>query len=367
MSNLFKNVYKNRKIFITGNTGFKGSWLTTWLLDLGAEIAGYSLEPPTKPNMFEILSLHDQINYIKGDVRNRKNLENELKNYEPEIVFHLAAQPLVRKSYHEPVLTYETNIMGTINLFEAVKKCKSVDVVINVTSDKCYENKEETNGYKESDTLGGHDPYSSSKACSELITTAYRKSYFEKSSLDNNKIALASVRAGNVIGGGDWAQDRLIPDCIRSLSNDKIITIRNPQAIRPWQYVLESLSGYLWLASLMWRDPVSYNQAWNFGPKDPVTQDVEEVLKEIIKIWGSGKYQTHKDVKMPETKILQLNISKAKTGLKWKPVYELREALEKTVKWYWQYYNKEDMNKLTSEEIQTYIRTARNQNLEWTL
>lgn len=368
MNNQFNNVYKNRKIFITGNTGFKGSWLTAWLLELGADIVGYSLKPPTKPNMFEILSLPERINYIKGDICDREKLENELKNHDPEIVFHLAAQPLVRKSYHHPVLTYETNVMGTVNLFEAVRKCENVKVLVNVTSDKCYENKEENRGYSETDALGGHDPYSSSKACSEIITTTYRKSYFEKNNVDNYNVSLTSVRAGNVIGGGDWAQDRLVPDCIRALTTNNIISIRNPHAIRPWQHVLEPLSGYLWLASLMWRDSVSYNHAWNFGPKEPVNQDVEKVVKEIIRIWGSGQYHTHKDTQISETKILQLNINQAMVKLRWKPIYELREALEKTIHWYWQYYNNErDMYQFTSEQIKNYTRNAMNQNLEWTL
>lgn len=360
MSNSFKNVYNNRKVLLTGNTGFKGSWLTTWLLDLGAKVIGFSLDPPTEPNLFEILSLKNKISYIKGDVRDTDKFKNIFNEYQPEIVFHLAAQPLVRRSYQEPKLTYETNLMGTVNLFEAVRDCESVEVVINVTSDKCYENKEKNSGYDETDPLGGYDPYSSSKAGSELITASYRKSFFS----DNNT-AIASVRAGNVIGGGDWGQDRLIPDCIRALTTNELINIRNPQSVRPWQHVLEPLAGYLWLASLMWHDKTDYNQAWNFGPEKNSILNVEEVVKQIIRTWGQGEFIVNNDGQMPETNILKLDINKVKSKLNWKPIYNIDETLEKTVLWYLQYYNKQNILGFTLNQIRDYTSNAKKQCLAW--
>jgi CDP-glucose 4,6-dehydratase len=367
MNNLYKNIFKGRKILITGNTGFKGSWLTTWLLNLGADIVGYSLEPPTQPNMFQILSLEKKIKYIKGDVRDGEKLNDVFGEHKPEIVFHLAAQPLVLQSYQDPKLTYETNIIGTVNLLEASKNFDSVKVVINVTSDKCYENTDQRVVYTETDRLGGDDPYSSSKACSELVTNAYRKSFFENPFFKCNKPALASVRAGNVIGGGDWANDRLIPDCIRSLTTNRVISIRNPLAVRPWQHVLEPLSGYLWLAALMWGENKDYNQAWNFGPVDDSFINVEKVVSQLIRAWvDKGKYKILSDEKMPEKDFLMLDISHVKNLIRWKPVYNVKKALEETVIWYWKYYNESvDMYQFTLEQINSYTKMAKNQNLEW--
>jgi CDP-glucose 4,6-dehydratase len=369
MNNLFKNIYKGRKILITGNTGFKGSWLTTWLLDLGADVVGYSLEPPSQPNMFNILSLDKKMKYINGDVRDWEKLDNVFAENEPEIVFHMAAQPLVLQSYQDPILTYETNVMGTVNLLEASKNCKSVKVVINVTSDKCYENIGKKDGYKENDPLGGDDPYSSSKACSELITNAYRMSFFENELFKCNKPELASVRAGNVIGGGDWAQDRLIPDCIKSLTTNGVIVIRNPQAVRPWQHVLEPLSGYLWLAALMFDGNRGYSKSWNFGPAHNLFMDVEEVVSHVIHSWDDeGKYKIQINGEMPEKNFLSLNISHAENRLGWKPIYNVKKAIDETVKWYWEYYNESvDMYQFTLEQMNNYIKTAKNQNLEWSM
>ena len=255
----FKNFYTNKKILITGHTGFKGSWLTLWLTELGAEVIGYSLEPPIKPSLFEVFNLKNRIIHIIGDIRDEEKLKDVFKEYKPEIIFHLAAQPLVRLSYQEPKLTYETNVIGTLNLFEGVKEMESVRVVINVTSDKCYENKEWVYGYRENDPMGGYDPYSSSKGCTELLTAAYRNSYFNpKDYGKTHQVSLASVRAGNVIGGGDWQVDRLVPDCVKALSKGETVKIRNPHAIRPWQHVLEPLSGYLFLAMRMWEEPTKY-------------------------------------------------------------------------------------------------------------
>ena len=367
MNNPFKNIYKGKKVLITGHTGFKGSWLTTWLIQLGAQVTGYSLEPPTKPNMFEICGLHNKITHITGDIRSEEKLKNIFKEYKPEIVFHMAAQPLVMMSYKNPRLTYETNIMGTVNVFEAVRASKSVEVVVNITSDKCYENKEWIYGYREIDPMGGYDPYSSSKGCSELVTSAYRNSYFNPENHGNShNVTLASVRAGNVIGGGDWAENRLIPDCIKSLIQKETIIIRNPKAIRPWQHVLEPLSGYLWLGSLIWRYGPKFGECWNFGPSDNNILTVEEIVNEIIHLWGNGKYLIDNNSKLHEVNLLKLDINKSKYYLGWKPVYDINESLKQTINWYLNYYNKkENMYKHTLKQIKNYIKSAKKYKLTW--
>lgn len=283
MIDCFKSIYRNKKVLVTGHTGFKGSWLCLWLKQLGADVIGYSLNPNTKPNLFQLLNLETEVTNIIGDIRDEENITKTIKKYEPEIIFHLAAQPLVKLSYEEPKLTYETNVIGTLNLFEAIRKSNNTKVIINVTTDKCYENKEWNYSYRENDALGGYDPYSSSKGCAELLTSCYRNSYFS-----SNKIAISSVRAGNVIGGGDWAKDRLIPDIVKSLNNKNDILIRNPNAIRPWQYVLEPLSGYLWLGALMFEDFEKYSQAWNFGSNDNVNLNVKNIVEKAINIFRGG-------------------------------------------------------------------------------
>ena len=363
---MFNNVYKGRKVLITGNTGFKGSWLSLWLLELGADVYGYSLLPPTTPSLFEILELRKRINYIEGDIRDFKKLEKSIREIKPEIIFHLAAQPLVRDSYRHPRYTYEVNIMGTVNLFETIRQCDSVKVVINVTSDKCYQNNEWVYGYRENDPLGGDDPYSSSKGCSEIITNAYIKSFFnpERYKKEHNVI-LASVRAGNVIGGGDWAKDRLIPDSIRYISQNKEIIIRNPDSIRPWQYVLEPISGYLWLASLIYKKGKKYSGAWNFGPLDDKSLTVEEVVKMIIKLWR-GRYIIKKEDKLYESKQLRLDISKALYYLQWRPVYKVEKALSETINWYKNYYeNNKNMYKFTLKTLSAYINEALQKDIKW--
>lgn len=367
MKDLFNNIYKGKKVLVTGHTGFKGSWITLWLKELGAKVIGYSLEPPTNPSLFEILKLDREIIHIIGDVRDEKKLKEIFKKYKPEIVIHMAAQPLVRHSYINPKETYETNIIGTLNVFEAVRETDSVKVVINVTSDKCYQNKEWVYGYREDDSMGGYDPYSSSKGCAELLTTAYRHSFFNpKDYGKTHNVALASVRAGNVIGGGDWATDRLIPDCIRALSKKGIIYIRNPQAIRPWQYVLEPLSGYLWLGSLLWTNPTKYSEGWNFGPNDEDILTVEEIVKRVIHIWGEGSYKINQDKDFYESKLLKLDISKAHFYLKWKPVYNIEIALEETVSWYKEYFkNPQNIYRYTLQQLYNYIDSAKKKNLIW--
>jgi CDP-glucose 4,6-dehydratase len=339
--------FSGKKILITGHTGFKGSWLTLWLVNLGAEVIGYSLEPPTKPNLFEILRLEKEITHIIGDVRDGEKLKNVFKKYKPEIVFHLAAQPLVRVSYKEPKLTYETNVMGTLNLLEAVRQTESVKVVIVVTTDKCYENKEWFYGYREVDPLGGYDPYSSSKACVEILVSSYRNSF---------QLPVATVRAGNVIGGGDWQVDRLIPDCVKALSKGETIKIRNPDAIRPWQHVLEPLYGYLLLAVKMWKEPERFCEAWNFGPYEKDTATVREVVEKVIRLWGKGSYEVIEDRSFHEAGLLRLDISKTMLKLGWRPKWNLDKALERTVKWYKRFYEgKTDMVKYSIKEIENYF------------
>jgi CDP-glucose 4,6-dehydratase len=353
MANIFQN-YRGKKVLITGHTGFKGSWLSLWLSELGAEVIGYSLEPPTNPSLFEILNLKERINHIIGDIRDEENLKKVFKKYKPEIVFHLAAQPLVRFSYIAPRYTYEVNIMGTVNLLESVREISEVKAVIIVTSDKCYENKEWVYGYREIDPMGGYDPYSSSKGCVELIVSAYKRSF-----MDNLGIALSSVRAGNVIGGGDWQEDRLIPDCIRALSKGEVVKIRKPKAIRPWQYVLEPLAGYLLLGVKMLENREKFSGAWNFGPSDTDILTVEEVTKKVIEYWGEGRYEIlEKEDDFHEATLLKLDCSKAHFLLNWYPVYDINEALKRTVKWYKRYYDgyAKDMYAYSLMEIQDYVR-----------
>jgi len=363
-NNIFNNIYNGRKVLVTGHTGFKGGWLSLWVKELGAEVIGYSLDPPTKPSFFEAVDLKNKLIHIIGDVRDEKYLLSVFEKHQPEFVFHLAAQSLVRFSYKEPRLTYETNIMGTINVLEAVRKTNSVKVCIVITTDKCYENREWIYGYRENDPIGGYDPYSSSKGCAELITAAYRNSFFNPDNYGkNHDVALSTVRAGNVIGGGDWGEDRLIPDCVKTFSQNKIINIRNPQATRPWQYVLEPLSGYLLLGSKMYKDGKRYNSAWNFGPNDNDIITVEEIVKSVIMNWGNGDYKVDTSNQPHEAGLLKLDTSKARTFLGWKPVYNIYETIKRTTKWYKYFYNgikKDKLYKITVNEIWDYIKYPNN-------
>ncbi|RJQ33536.1 MAG: CDP-glucose 4,6-dehydratase [Actinobacteria bacterium] len=361
---LFGGIFKGKKILVTGNTGFKGSWLTLWLNSLGASIIGYSLDPPTDPSLFEILKLEKNITQIKGDVRNKEYLQKTVEQFKPDIVFHLAAQPLVRSSYEEPHLTYETNVMGTVNLFEAVRNTDSVRVVVNITSDKCYKNREADYSYKEQDPMGGFDPYSSSKGCSELVTLAYINSFFS-----HGYVSLASVRAGNVVGGGDWAVDRIIPDCIRALVQEKPVLVRSPQAVRPWQHVLEPLSGYLWLAACMWQNDHKYDGAWNFGPNKESNITVKAVVESVINEWGSGRWEQSNQIKAQphEAGLLMLDHSKARKLLLWQPIYGINRTLEVTTNWYKAYYDNSNIKQVTLANLNDYIKQAKKQNLSWTL
>jgi len=332
MRKLFNNVFEGKTVLVTGHTGFKGSWLSIWLRELGANVIGYALEPYTENDIFVVAGVDRKIKSNIGDIRDFDKLKETFDKYRPEIVFHLAAQPLVRLSYAQPRLTYDTNVGGTVNLLECCRAGDSVKVIINVTSDKCYDNKEWMWGYRENDTLGGYDPYSSSKACSEIITAAYRGSFFNA----GNKF-LSSVRAGNVIGGGDWREDRLVPDCIRALKKSEPVGIRSPRSVRPWQHVLEPLSGYLSLASRMHENGEKYSGAWNFGPYYGSIITVEELTKKIIGYWGSGQYKDlsgQSSQEPHEAGLLTLDISKAIHQLNWAPVLNVSEAIEYTVNWY---------------------------------
>jgi len=339
---MFNNVFKDKTVFVTGHTGFKGSWLCIWLKELGANVVGYALEPYTDRDNFVVTGLQDKITHITGDIRDYKTLAKVFKKYHPEFVFHLAAQPIVRESYISPKETYDINIGGIVNVLECCRLVDSVRAIINVTSDKCYENKEWIWGYRENDPMGGYDPYSSSKGCSELVTAAYRKSFFNPNGFNDHKKSLASARAGNVIGGGDWQKDRIIPDCIRALENNKPIEIRNPNATRPWQHVLEPLSGYLLLASRMYEDPQKYCGAWNFGPNYDSIIPVGKVADKVVAQWGSGSWLDLSDKNAPhEAKLLSLDISKANSYLKWVPVWDTEKAIKKTVDWYKEYKKKD--------------------------
>ena len=327
---------------ITGHTGFKGSWLSIWLHEMGAEVIGYALNPYTKKDNFVLSGLSEKIIDIRGDIRDKKKLKEVFVQYQPEIVFHLAAQPLVRLSYEIPVETYEVNLMGTINVLEAIRETQSVKVGVMITTDKCYENKEQIWGYRECDSMGGYDPYSSSKGACEIAIASWRNSFFNPKDYSKHGKSIASVRAGNVIGGGDWAVDRIIPDCIKALETGKSIEIRSPKAIRPWQHVLEPLSGYLLLAQKMWNHPGKYSEAWNFGPNQESIANVWEVAIAVIDSYGAGNLI---DVSNPndlhEAKLLSLDISKARFFLGWNPRLDLKQTIQLTVDWYKKYQSEQ--------------------------
>ncbi len=349
--------WRGRRVLITGHTGFKGSWLSQWLVMLGAKVRGYALEPPTSPSLFGALGLVHEVDSITGDIRDALTLARAIAEFKPEIVFHLAAQPLVRLSYREPRLTYETNVMGTLNVYEAVRACDSVHAIVSITTDKCYENREWVWGYRETDPMGGYDPYSSSKGCAEILSASYRRSYFNPNQYGKtHQVALATARAGNVIGGGDWAIDRLIPDCVRSLTNGEAISIRSPCATRPWQHVLEPLSGYLLLAQRMTEDGVSFSEGWNFGPGDDGVMNVENVVKNVITTWGSGQYLITSDANVHEAYFLKLDASKARAKLGWSTKWSCPESIQRSVEWYIDYYAGKDVRKITLNQIDFFMR-----------
>ncbi len=364
LSYLFGSIYKNKSVLVTGHTGFKGSWLVYWLKLMGARVIGYSLKPPTVPNHIELLKL-DVISII-GDIRDLDRLNEAFCKYKPDIVFHLAAQPLVRLSYENPIETYETNVIGTLKVFEACRK-HNVKAIINITSDKVYENKEWVWGYRENDSMGGYDPYSSSKGCAELLTNAYRNSYFNpKDYKRTHNTILASCRAGNVIGGGDWAKDRLIPDIMISASQGRKVKIRNPHATRPWQHVLEPLSGYLLIGQKLLEEKLEFGDAWNFGPNDEGSITVEEVVNKMKKYWGRICYEIDSDSqRYYEANFLKLDCSKAQNLLKWKNVWNSEETFEKTVKWYRAFYEKNEV--LTHQDLEKYIQDAQKKQIVWAI
>lgn len=344
--------WKNKKVLITGHTGFKGGWLSMILTQKGAKVIGFSLKPKTNPSLFDALKLDKKITSIFGDIRNSKELTKVIKKYNPEIVFHLAAQPLVRKSYKDPIETYETNVLGTVNVLEAVRNSDSVKAVVCITTDKCYENKEWVWPYRENDQLGGHDPYSASKACSELVIASYRNSFFNGK---DSKVLLASTRAGNVIGGGDWSEDRLIPDVIRNVFEGKDLEIRNPGSVRPWQHVLDPLFGYLAIAEKLIDKGREFASAWNFGPDNDEVVPVKSVLK-ILNNSLEKKFEFKKsEGKNPhEANLLLLDSSKAKKDLQWLPKLKIERAVRFTADWYSAFYSKKDMTEFTLNQIKEY-------------
>ena len=346
-----KKFWLNKKVFITGHTGFKGSWTTLWLTKLGAIVKGYSLEPKTNPSLFYTAKVSDGIDHEIGDITDLENLKKSILSFKPDIVIHMAAQPLVRLSYADPVNTYLTNVMGSVNIFEAVRACESIRAVINVTSDKCYQNKEWDWGYRENEPMGGHDPYSSSKGCSEIITAAYRNSFFTNKS----SVRLASARAGNVIGGGDWSEDRLIPDILEAFDKDEDVIIRNPSATRPWQHVLEPISGYLQLAEKLYSSEEAFDEGWNFGPNDNDVQKVSEVLDYFVANWPKNASWKQDFSEQPhEAQLLKLDISKSKNKLKWKPILSLDKTLQSIIEWHFAWKNGKNMRNITLDQITNY-------------
>jgi CDP-glucose 4,6-dehydratase len=356
MDRLFQ-AFKGKTVLVTGHTGFKGGWLAAWLNYLGAKVVGYSLDPPTDPSFFQAVGLKERITNINGDILDLEHLVSTMAQHEPEYVFHLAAQSLVRKSYELPLETFESNIMGTLKVLEAVRRTSSVKVSVCITSDKCYENREWAYAYRENDPMGGHDPYSASKGAAELAISSYRRSFLNSKS--DRSISVSSARAGNVIGGGDWAENRIIPDCVRALVEKKPLAVRSPSAIRPWQHVLDPLSGYLLLAARMSQEPDRFAGAWNFGPTNSGNVPVRSLVNRFIVEWGSGSWQdlSSRDVAAPhEAEILKLDCTKANSLLGWVPVYAISEAIKETASWYRAYYNKNtDMYNFTISQIKSYL------------
>ncbi|MFC2531825.1 MAG: CDP-glucose 4,6-dehydratase [Capnocytophaga ochracea] len=344
--------WKGKRVFVTGHTGFKGSWLSLWLQLMGAEVKGFSLAPPTQPALFEVAKVGDNMQTEIGDIRNLQQLSQSIRAFNPDVLLHLAAQPLVRLSYKEPVDTYSTNVMGTVNVLEAARYAPQLKSVVIITTDKCYENREWEWGYRENEPMGGHDPYSNSKGCAELVVSAYRRSFF----YTNDTVAVASARAGNVIGGGDWADDRLIPDILRAFEQQQPVIIRNPLSTRPWQHVLEPLSGYLVLAERLYNEGNAFAEGWNFGPKDDDCQPVQWILEKMVQFWGEGaRYEWDKSEQPHEANFLKLDCSKAATRLKWHPQWRLADTLEKIVHWHRAWLRGADMQTHCLYEIKGYM------------
>jgi CDP-glucose 4,6-dehydratase len=352
---MFDNIFQGKRVLVTGHTGFKGSWLALWLKSLGAEVTGLALPPNTQPSHFSLIRLHELISHREADIRNFTSVQDILAAASPEIVFHLAAQPLVRESYEDPKWTFDTNIGGTVNLLEAIRLSSSVRAVVVVTSDKCYENREWVWGYRENDPMGGHDPYSASKGATEIVAAAYLRSFFGKGGRGPS-VGLATARAGNVIGGGDWAKDRLIPDCVRALCQGKPIVLRNPQSTRPWQHVLEPLSGYLTLAAGLFKESERFSGSWNFGPVEAEHVTVGELAERFVTAWGSGRIEVAAQTSgAHEAHLLRLTIDKAAFEMHWMPVLTGSVAIDWTASWYNAWYSGGlDLRELSLSQIQTY-------------
>lgn len=360
MDKLYNDLFKNKKVLITGHTGFKGSWLSLLLHQLGADVYGYALEPPTNPSLYNEAQLDKIVKSTIGDIRDFQKLKDTIDRIKPEIIIHMAAQPLVRASYKDPIETYSTNVMGTVNLFEAVRKSSGVKVIINVTTDKCYENREWHWGYRENEPMGGYDPYSNSKGCSELVTSSFRNSFFNPNEFDKHGVALASARAGNVIGGGDWAEDRLIPDFIRAITKGEQLLIRSPYAIRPWQHVLEPLNGYLTLAAKLYEEGPRFAEAWNFGPEDNDAQNVEWITKNICEYWGeNAAYKIDTNPQPHEANYLKLDCSKAKAELSWFPHWNIDQTLKSIVEWNKHRIYGENVREICSRQINHFFNITK--------
>ncbi len=348
--------WRGKRVLMTGHTGFKGSWLSLWLQSMGAVVTGYALSPPSNPSLFEVANVGNGMTSVIGDVRDLNFLQKTMLDANPEIVIHMAAQPLVRNSYVNPVETYATNVMGSVHLLESVRNTKSVKAVVNVTSDKCYENREWVWGYREDEAMGGYDPYSNSKGCAELVTAAYRSSFFNPEQYKEHGVAVASARAGNVIGGGDWAVDRLIPDFIRAIVAGETVVIRSPNAIRPWQHVLEPLSGYLVLAEKLYTQGPQFAESWNFGPSEADAKSVEWIINELVSHWGDGA-SFRIDLSPPslhEAHFLKLDCSKARMKIGWQPKWDAMETIKRICSWHKAHLEGQDMNKYTLSEIKQY-------------
>ncbi|MCK4277371.1 MAG: CDP-glucose 4,6-dehydratase [Phycisphaerae bacterium] len=369
----FDGTYEAKTVFITGHTGFKGGWLTLWLESMGAKVVGYSLDPPTTPSLYEAADVGGSIEDIRGDVRDFESLSAAITKHRPHFVFHLAAQAIVRQSYSDPLETYSTNLMGTVNVLEAVRRVPGRCCVVNVTSDKCYDNRGWVHAYRENDAMGGHAPYNSSKGCAELAALAYRRSFFPPERFDEHHKALVSARAGNVIGGGDWAVDRLVPDCLRCIAAGKTVPIRNPNSVRPWQHVLDPLAGYLCLGAKLSETPARIDYGWNFGPQASDNLTVKQVVEGLLGQMGTGQWQDVSDQyardRRHEDQVLRLDCTKAISELGWQPVWPIKQALTATAQWYSGFYQNADFDARACclDQVEQYVGLARDSNVAWAL